>query len=97
MTRLQLEGQTISRAAISHWETGRYNPPLDSSDFRLALAKALKMDVSELLRSAGYEISRSNYSDAAKRAAAIIEHLPPKGQEMALDYLQMLEKRFASD
>jgi len=92
--RLQLEGIEVSRAALSHWENARYNPPLEDKIFRQALAKSLELDVKELLLLAGYEIAEGE-NEMAVRAAIIVSHLPPDIQKHALDYLQMLEKQHA--
>lgn len=57
------------------------------------MAKALEITINELLLLAGYTDTQE-HSLAAKLAAEIVERLPPSAQELALDYLQMLEKRF---
>lgn len=92
--RLQVAGLNISRAAVSHWEKERNHPPLDNPEARLAIAKALKLSVAEVLTLAGYVVEDEKQSEAARRAAAIIERLPADARELALEYLNMLEKRF---
>ncbi len=95
--RLQVAGLNISRATVSHWETERYNIPLDNPELRHVLANILRMNIADMLLAAGYEISEGKRSPAARRAADIVDHLPPDAQGLALDYLQVLEKRFIQD
>jgi transcriptional regulator with XRE-family HTH domain len=92
--RLESAGFSTVRASISNWENGRHEPPLDDPNFRQAMAKALKLSVTEMLEMAGYEVAMTTQSDEARRAAAIIERLPESARELALDYLKTLEKRF---
>jgi len=42
---LQLAGFDVLRATISHWETGRFTPPLGNPAFVAELARILKLDV----------------------------------------------------
>ena len=93
VSRLQLQGLDISRATFSHWETGRYSIPLDSPEFRRALAHVLQMTVREMMVAAGYEIEDAANSEAARRAAYIVDQLAPAQRELALRLLeQFLEK-----
>ncbi len=92
--RLQVSGFSASRASISHWENGRHEPPLDDAAFRQSMARALKLSVTEMLEIAGYEVTQPVQSENARRAAAIIERLPEDAQDVALDLLKSLEKRF---
>lgn len=92
--RLQVSGFSATRASISHWEKGRHEPPLDDPNFRQSMAKALKLSVTEMLSMAGYEVSQPIQSENARRAAAIVERLPGDAQDVALDLLKTLEKRF---
>lgn len=89
-SQLQLEGVTITRASISHWENSRNKPPLDDPQFREALAKVLRLSQPELLKLAGYEVSKTRYSDAAERAAIIVDELPPEKQDLAIRLLEQL-------
>lgn len=89
--KLQLAGFTYSRAAVSHWETGRYPIPLADSQFREALAHILKMSVGSLLREAGYE-TVTEYSEDARQAAEIVDQLSEHERKLALRLLkQFLE------
>lgn len=92
--RLEIAGFSATRGSISHWENERYQPPLDDPNFRQAMAKALKLNVPEMLAMAGYEVRINPQSDAAKRGAAIIDRLPEDARNLALDYLLMLERRY---
>lgn len=94
VARLELAGFNVGRASISHWENGRYDVPLDDPNFRQAIAKALKLSESEILERAGYQVVVAPRSEDARRAASIIDRLPEPARELALEYLQMLEKRF---
>lgn len=71
VSRLEIEGEYVSRSTLSHWETGRYNAPLERPEFRAALAKSLRMTEPELLLMAGYKLE-VDYSEKAQRAANII-------------------------
>lgn len=92
--RLEVSGFHVTQSSISQWENGRHDPPLDDPTFRQSLAKALKLSESEILERAGYQVAFAPQSEAARRASSIIDRLPEPAQELALDYLQMLEKRF---
>lgn len=87
---LQLSGLSISRAAISHWENGRYDIPLKDVRIRSILAKVLKLSEPELLSLAGYE-TLSSHSAAGERAAAIVDRLPAHKQELAIKLLEQVE------
>lgn len=87
--KLQLEGISISAGAISHWENNRHLPPLDDMDFRQALANSLKVDVSTLLKMAGYEVSQK-HTDTGEKAAYLVDKLPPEKQKLALNILELL-------
>lgn len=87
--RLNLKGFKFTRAAIGHWEAGRYPPPLDEPEFRKALASILKMSVPAMLTAAGYEITNT-YSNDAIHAADIIDQLPEDKKRFAIDMLDRL-------
>lgn len=87
--RLQVLGQEFSRTAIANWEANRHAPPLQDARFRAALAQALNVNAKTLLRAAGYEIE-SKHSEAAERAAAIIDTLPEDTQQMVLKIVEQL-------
>jgi transcriptional regulator with XRE-family HTH domain len=89
--KLQLAGFDISRAAISGWETARFNPPLDNNQFRSTLARILQMSIAALLAEAGYEVE-SSHTPAGDRGASIIDNLPPERQKLALDLLDVLAR-----
>ncbi|MCL4251800.1 MAG: helix-turn-helix domain-containing protein [Anaerolineae bacterium] len=89
-SRLQVEGFDLTRATISHWEVGRYQPPLNDARFRQALAKILRVSVRQMLIEAGYEIASDDHSEAGERAASILDQLPPEKQSLALDILERL-------
>lgn len=88
--RLQLEGINVTRAAISHWENGRNRPAFDDPDFTQALARVLRLTPPELLKLAGYQVARTNHTDAGERGAAIIDSLPPDRQNLAIKLLEQL-------
>ncbi len=88
--RLQLAGFNVTRAAISHWENNRNNPPLDDPDFRQVLARILRLSPHEILKLAGYEVDKPQHTAAGERAASIIDHLPPEKQELAIRLIEQL-------
>lgn len=87
--QLQLEGQTVSDAAVSHWENERYNPPIEDDDFRKALGRVLKLNEAELLMRAGYSVA-TRHTEEAERAAHIIDRLPQDKRELAIKLLEAL-------
>ena len=94
---LQLEGYAVTPATISHWENERYKVPLDDRVARFALAKVLQLSVTELLSLAGYGmIEKTEHTEAGRRGAMIIDHLPPKAQEIAIEQLRVLDRAFNS-
>lgn len=93
VARLQIEGFDVSRAMLSHWETGRNPPPLEKPEFRLALSRALRVSIPEILAAAGYELSEEKHSKEARRAAYIVDQLPDEYQDLAIKLLEsVLEK-----
>jgi transcriptional regulator with XRE-family HTH domain len=93
-SRFQLAGLDISRAAISHWETGRDKMPLNDIKARRAIAASLDLTVAELLYLSGYNVDDEDRtsSDAGRRAALIVDKLPPAAQSVALEQLRALER-----
>jgi len=89
--QLQLEGQNFSRSAVSNWENGNNNPPLENQDFRNALSKILKLSVPEILSLSGFETSEELSEDAI-RAAVIVNQFPPNKRKMALGILEQILK-----
>lgn len=87
---LQLEGVSISRATIGHWETDRYEPPLHNEDLRKALAKILNLTPGELLQLAGFEVLNSTFSSAGQKAATLVDKMSPEEQQKALRILEAL-------
>lgn len=90
--QLQLAGLDYSRSAVSSWESERVDVPLNSVEFRQALANILNMDIKTLLKLAGYEIESKAHSDAAERAAWLIDQLPPDKQDLAVRLVEELAK-----
>lgn len=88
--RLQLEGESFTRAAISHWENDRNNPPLDLQSFRESLARVLELSVPEMLALAGYEVAQGEHSAAGERAAYIVDELPEEKRNLAIRLLEQL-------
>lgn len=80
----------LSRSAVSAWENSRSGPSLDDKDYRNYLARALQLDVTELLRRAGYEVLPSKHTNEGERAAFIVDQLPPSKRELALKLLEAL-------
>lgn len=89
--KLQLAGLEYSRSSVSSWENGYHRPPLEDASFRQALANILRIDVKTLLKLAGYEVATSQHSEAAERAAWIIDQLPPDKQELVLKLVEQFQ------
>lgn len=87
--RLQLEGFSVSRAAVSAWEIGRNRIPVEDPDFRRALSRILRMTEQEILRAEGYKVPEK-LSEAAEKAASIVDQLPPDKQNLAIRLLEQL-------
>lgn len=87
--RLQEQGFDITAGTISHWERGRYNPPMEDANFRKVLASVLKMSIPAMLVAAGYEIT-SRYSDDAMHAADIVDQLSDDKRRLAIGILEQL-------
>lgn len=90
--RLQVSGFEVTPAAISHWETGRYNPPLHNIEFRNVLASILKISPQELLAAEGYE-TEQHHTKAGERAADIVDSLSADQQELVLGILEQFRER----
>lgn len=91
---LSAKGYEASPAKVGHWETGRNKPPLNDPTFRRIMASVLQMDINQMMDDLGYIINSEDRSAEAQLAAAIVDDLPPDAQNLALDYLQLLQKRF---
>jgi transcriptional regulator with XRE-family HTH domain len=93
---LQLEGVDVTRATVSHWENERHHVPLADAKVRRALSRILQVSIAELLIAAGYEIGEPSLDEAARRAAYIVEQLPPEKRALAINILeQILKSNFA--
>lgn len=92
--RLSELGQETSAARVGHWETGRNKPPLDDPNFRRALAITLNLDVNEMMSRLGFVQTDDQRSREARRAADIVDRLPSEAKSLALEYLDMLDRRF---
>lgn len=87
--RLQIAGLDVTRATVSHWEKGRYHPPLHEPEGRRALSIALKMSIPSILTAAGFEIS-AKYGEDALKAAEIVEQLPEDQKRLAIGILEQI-------
>lgn len=87
---IQLEGFQVSPSALSHYENGRRNVPLDDETFRYVLAKVLKLSEPELLSLAGYKTVNKHTEDG-ERAASIVDRLPPSKRSLAIKLLEQVE------
>lgn len=90
--RLQTRGFEYSAGAISHWEKGRYKPPIHNEEFRNVLASILRITPQEMLSAAGYE-TEQEHSEAGERAATILDRLPPDKQQLALSILEQFREQ----
>ena len=87
--RLQTEGLDISRSTLSHWEVGRFKPPLGDKASRDSLARALRMSVKEMLKRSGYDVTLER-SEAAERAAYLVDQMDEDMQDKAVRILETL-------
>lgn len=94
--RLTLRGKSTTRATVGHWVAGRNYPPIEDRDFRMALAASLEIDVNELMTRIGFAVVDSDRSKEAMRAADIIDRLPSEAKSLALEYLDMLDRRYVT-
>jgi transcriptional regulator with XRE-family HTH domain len=92
--RLSSRGYVVQRQTVNHWETGRNNAPIESIEFRNALAGALELDVNEMLREMGFPVNDSERSNEALYLADLADRLPEDGKELLIDYAQLLEHRY---
>lgn len=86
---LQLSGFSIVASSISHWENGRFAPPLGNPEFVAAFARILKMDVLTILEKSGYPIS-VHHSSAGERVARLMDTMPVDKQQLALRIVEQL-------
>lgn len=92
--RLTDLGQDTSPARISHREAGRNKPPLEDPVFRHSLSIALEMTTNDLMAALGYLAMDGELSNEAQHAAYVIDRLPDEARSLALEYLNLLEKRY---
>lgn len=89
--RLQLSGQDVSRATVSHWEIDHAPVPMKAPEFVTSLSRALELPLIDMLYRAGY-IESKDLSEEANRAAAIVEAMTPDRKRTALAVLEQLSK-----
>jgi transcriptional regulator with XRE-family HTH domain len=89
-TRLQLVGLNVSRATVSHWETGKHYPPFHDVEFINKFSQVLEISVLELFERAGYTILKPSTKTAIKRAAFLLARMSPEKEEIALKILETL-------
>lgn len=92
--RLSHRGYVVQRQTVNHWESGRNNAPIESEEFRIALASSLGLDVNEMLQAMGFAINESEHSHEALYLAELADRLPNDGRELLIDYAQLLEQRY---
>jgi transcriptional regulator with XRE-family HTH domain len=88
--RLQVEGVAITRASVSNWENGKHSMPLNDPEFRVRLAKAVKLSEREILQLSGYDIGQFGHTDEGERAASIVDRLPAEKKELAIKLLEAM-------
>lgn len=88
---LTLEGFAYSPAAISHWETGLHQPPIENSDFVAVFAKILKISVRDILIYSGYSIKSGNQNkEKEERLVSAFNRLSEMYKDVAVDWLEAL-------
>lgn len=86
---LQLEGYSVVRSTVGHWESGLARPPLNDPAFVRIMADILKIDSLTLLQLAGYQIN-TQHSDIAERVARILDTMTEDKQKLALRLIEQL-------
>lgn len=66
--RLQLAGLSVTRATVSHWETGRVPSPLDEATALKAISEALDVSVDEILEEIGIHTTTDHLSPREREA-----------------------------
>lgn len=93
---ITLYGYNTSPQRVGHWETERNDPPMNNPFFRAALAQAIRMDINHIMTELGFTVDESDRSHEALLAAEIVDRLPPPAKQLAIDYLEVLQKRFSA-
>lgn len=96
-TRLTLRGHSITKGGVGHWLTERTEMPLRDEQFRIILAGVLEIDVNQMMKEMGYVVTDDERSQNARLAADIVDQLPSDVQELAIDYLKVLERRYSHE
>jgi len=92
---LQAAGLIVTRAAVSHWETGRNLSPFDNARDILILARILKIDLQDIFNISIEDNTIRTYSNMARDAARIVETLPEDVQQTALEQIKSLAKLYS--
>lgn len=87
--RLQKHGFNITRASVGHWETGRYNAPVEDPKFINALAKSLEIDTIQLLIGLGYYLGDETATEI-QIAIQLLDKMTPEQRKTALKLLQAM-------
>jgi len=87
--QLQLDGFTLTRATIGHWESGKARPPLNDPAFVDALARSLRLDATTVLQFSGFDIQTS-HTEIAERVARLIDRMSAEDQLRALKVVEAL-------
>lgn len=87
--KLQLQGYSVTRATISHWENDRYSIPLDDPRTREILARVLRLSEAEMLSRAGYRVTM-RHTPEGERAAIMIDSMSESDRERALRVIEAM-------
>lgn len=89
-TQFNLRGYGVTRSSIATWMLGTRKPPIKDRRFLEVLADVYKMSVPELLAGMGLMEEIEGMSPEARRAADIIDQMPPEQRQTALRVLEAM-------
>jgi transcriptional regulator with XRE-family HTH domain len=87
-------GYAVNRNTVHHWETGRNDAPVANDLMVEALARTLEVDQYTVLQAAGVRVNTESRSADARLAAEIVEALPPKARQIAIEQLKVLLRTY---
>jgi hypothetical protein len=94
---LSNRGYDVTRSAVQHWVSGKNIPPVEDKRFRVLLASALQLDSNDMMMRFGYYTFESDRSREARRAADMIDLLPDDQKSFALEYLDLMVRRYKTE
>lgn len=92
--QITLAGYACQKSNVWQWESEyrQTQAPIQKREFRLALAAALQVDVNDMMQALDFIIHDDQRSPEARRAAELVDHMPPEKRKMALDVLEAMSR-----